>query len=492
MSRWITNFESHTFHSTWESLKEKVSSIDKLEITDDNSLLELARLEKVIEYIDKYIKLIDPDINITNSAQTLNNLNQYMVNTTSEVNNYISNKNITFLQKANNNIDNCLNTLKQFHTILPKVSGQGIFSMLKKYNQTLDEGLSAIELSSVIEASRQIQDLKQKLLDGTEEEDSIEAQIAYMLEDTEVKHEKLIEFYNKTLNDVEYDNTTKELIEKAKNDIESYLKQVKEDTIELSNKIEDFEKYYIKVFGELNDQDERVGGLKEELEKRIKTLDTFETEQQKIHKKTLEKKLEEITKYEKEQQLHNKNLFEQIQSLLPGATSAGLAKAYHDEREKFIEPIKRWNQLFIGSLALMFLVTFFTFVTISYTQDGFSINFLHSQDFKQTMNNFLFKLPLYLPLVWLAIYASKRRSENQRLEQEYAHKEALAKSYSSYKQQIEELKQEDQLLRIKLLDSAIATMSNNASDVLDKKHGDSTPIQELAKTFIDEVKKIKD
>ncbi len=99
------------------------------------------------------------------------------------------------------------------------------------------------------------------------------------------------------------------------------------------------------------------------------------------------------------------------------------------------------------------------------------------------MNNLLFKLPLYVPLVWLALYASKRRSENQRLEQEYAHKEALAKSYSSYKQQIKELKQEDQLLLIKLLDSAIAAMANNASDVLDKKHGDSTTSAGISENF---------
>lgn len=493
MSRWVTSFESHAFHSSWESLKERVSSIDKTEITDNDTLTELARLEKVIEYVDKYFKLIDPDINITNFVQTLNNLNQYIVNTTSEVNNFISNRNIAHLQRANNNIDNGLSTLKQFHTILPKVSGQGIYSMLKKYNETLDEALSEIDLSTTIDSSNQIKTLKQHLIDGTDEEDSVEAQIDYMLKDTEEKHTKLIEFYNNTLNDAEYDGTTKELVEKAKNDIESYLEQAKVDTLELSNKIDNFEKYYIKVFGELNDEDERVGGLKAELEKRIEVLDKFEKEQQKIHKETLVNKLAEITKYEQEQQKHNKNLFEQIESLLPSATSAGLAKAYHEERKKFKEPIKKWNKLFISALMLMFIATFITFINISISEaEGFKIGFVEIQNFEQTMNSLLFKLPLYGPLIWLAIYASKRRSENQRLEQEYAHKEALAKSYSSYKQQIEDLKQEDQELLTKLLDKAIETISNNASESLDKKHGDSTPVHELTKSLIDALKKLKD
>ena len=112
-------------------------------------------------------------------------------------------------------------------------------------------------------------------------------------------------------------------------------------------------------------------------------------------------------------------------------------------------------------------------------------------DFESTLNSLLFKLPLYAPLVWLAIYASKRRSENQRLQQEYAHKEALAKSYVSYKMQIDELKQEDKKLLEKLLDSSIDTVAHNASESLDKKHGDSTPIQETIKMFVEQVVKLK-
>ena len=109
------------------------------------------------------------------------------------------------------------------------------------------------------------------------------------------------------------------------------------------------------------------------------------------------------------------------------------------------------------------------------------------QDFAK---NILHSLPISGPLIWLAIYASKRRSENQRLEQEYAHKETLAKSYSSYKQQIEDLNQEDKELLTKLLETAITTISYNASETLSNKHGDGTPIQEGLKSLVDEVKKI--
>jgi len=102
----------------------------------------------------------------------------------------------------------------------------------------------------------------------------------------------------------------------------------------------------------------------------------------------------------------------------------------------------------------------------------------------------LHTLPITAPLIWLALYSTKRRNENQRLEQEYAHKEALAKSYSSYKQQIIDLKQEDQELLVKLLNSTIDTISDNASKTLDKKHGDKTPAGNLIKDGFDEIKSL--
>ena len=270
MSRWTTNFDSHPFHTSWEELNAKLNSINIENITDDNILQEIARIKKVIEYIDKYIKLIDPDINITNFTQNLDNLNHYITNTTGNLHQFISNQNfIRLLQRANNNIDNCLNIIKQFHTVLPKVSGQGIFSMLKKYNETLEEALSQIDLNSTIHSSEEINNLKQKLIDGVDDQDSIEVQIEEMLKESEEKHSQLLDFFNNTLNDSEYDNTTKELITKAKDEIIQYLKIAKDSTIEISTKVDNLNKFYVKIFGELNDEEERVGGLKSELDKRI-------------------------------------------------------------------------------------------------------------------------------------------------------------------------------------------------------------------------------
>lgn len=65
------------------------------------------------------------------------------------------------------------------------------------------------------------------------------------------------------------------------------------------------------------------------------------------------------------------------------------------------------------------------------------------------------------------------------MQQEYAHKEALAKSYQSYKQQIEALKDDNDEMLKGLLTKSIETIAYNVSETLDKKHGDKMPIQEL-------------
>jgi len=484
MSKWVEKFESHTFHKSLSNLIAILEGIDIKSITNDEALTELARLKKVVNYIEKYIKIIDPDINILAIDTALNNINTSIARTLSELNNFIANKDIVHIQNANSYIDKFLTYLQQLNTVLPKITAKAISSMLKEYSDTLNESLTEINLEITKENSNKILKLKEKLLDG---DDNINSKVIDMFDDMEEKYKQFIDYHDELLIGTNNEYSKKEEIENTKHEIEENLVEVK-NTIEIkveeveekllntSNKIADLNRFYIKIYGELNDGTERIGGLEKELETRITTLDNFEQEQQKIHKETLSKKLSDILDYEKEQQLHSKNLFEQIESLLPSATSAGLAKAYADERNNFKYPIILWNLVFVIALLAVSSLSYFSMNEVESVND-LSKSLLHT-------------LPITAPLIWLALYSTKRRNENQRLEQEYAHKEALAKSYSSYKQQIIDLKQEDQELLVKLLNSTIDTISDNASKTLDKKHGDKTPAGNLIKDGFDEIKSL--
>lgn len=474
MSRWVDEFNNHAFLTSWKDLKDKLeeAEIGEASATD---IEELARLKKAIAFLDGAIESIDPELI---QIASLNSFHQQASACRDQVNNYNSNKNIGHIRNANDNADNLLAYVRPY-LIYPDKIKKSLLSAVRAYTKEMDKHLTHItdtegEYNRVKEYREEIEGYYAQLFEDDNE--SIKAQISYLLEQSEEKYDKLNAFYNETLID-EDSESTKTSVEEAKKDILRDSKEANDKLVEVSGKIEELDKFYVKVFGALDEDDKRTGGLAQEIEQRIAALESFKVAQEKAYKEEMSSRLESLQEYEKAQQENNKNIYEQIESLLPGATSAGLAKAYHDMRDSFKVPTRIWSTVFIVTLIVMFVGAYKTLGDV--------------KGYTETLNHILHYLPLYIPTVWLAIYASKRRSENKRLEQEYAHKEAMAKSYASYKKQIEELKQEDQQLLVKLIESSISTISHNASESLDKKHGDNTPATEILKSILETIKKPK-
>lgn len=492
MSRWIDSFSNHAFNTTWKDLKVQLEQ-SEVDETITASVEELARLKKVIAFVDNALDNIEPELA---TLTFLDNFNTQAVECRNQINSYNSNKNIGHITNANNNVDNLLSYIRPY-LLSSDVIKKSLLGAIRAYISEIDKHLGKItdteaEYKKVKSFREEIEEYYDELLTSDDENKSIQEQIATLLKSVEEKYDAINKFHDETLVDGT-NESTQTVITEAKKDILRDVKEANEKLVDISAKIEKLDKFYIKIFG-IEDKDGKVtGGLEKELEQRIKDLEKFKTEQEKTYNEEMTSRLVALKKYEQEQQANNKNLFEQIESLLPGATSAGLAKAYQDMKASFEDPIENWNKIFVGSIVIMFIATFLSFIDIGVLRDATWTLFAFKQmgDYTSTLNSLLFKLPLYAPLIWLAIFASKRRSENQRLQQEYAHKEALAKSYVSYKMQIDELKQEDKKLLEKLLDSSINTLAYNASESLDKKHGDSTPIHETIKMFVEQVTKLK-
>lgn len=154
-----------------------------------------------------------------------------------------------------------------------------------------------------------------------------------------------------------------------------------------------------------------------------------------------------------------------IEGLLPGATSAGLAKSYHDQKKSYNKPNLFWSLVFIGTMVGM---VWYAIVTLK-----------ESDSVGNAFMNILARAPFFVPTIWLALFSSKQQSQNRRLEQEYAHKESLAKSYDGYKREIEKLPESENKNEImeKLVASLIEASSFNPSSTLEKKsHNDSPPL----------------
>ena len=143
------------------------------------------------------------------------------------------------------------------------------------------------------------------------------------------------------------------------------------------------------------------------------------------------------------------NLENQINGLLPGATSVALATAF-DERKKAVQKAKWWwVSLLIASAG--FIATFGWWSLAHYTQT-------------QAMAAIPLRLVIIAAFVILEEFARRNYNISTRLAEAYAYKEAIAKSYLGFKKELDGIK----------------TPDNSDGDGADS-------VSVLAKTFLDKL-----
>ena len=464
-NRWIENFEKHNFRN---QLNQVFSLIEELNKDDDSELahsIELARLNKIANYIKELIGSCDPELfpfshwdNLEESfSECLIRLKRYKENFEEDwlkqANQFLDHslfKVIPFV-KNGNEIDNA--SKKAFQSYSKTISEQigQTQELLKSANDNIDETTKTIQknLESTEESKTKIDSFEQKLF---ESEDALNTRVSTFFEEINDFHKKLMQGNDK-------EAAIKLQIQQAQEDISKEISKIRDDIKTSKGEINELDEFYSKIFGSPSEEDKNVlvGGLAQELDKRKKELDKF--------------KLDQESKC--------KALIEQIEDKLPGATSAGLASAYKDLKDSFYWKIFFNTGMFYFALAALAIVS------------GLLVTDIHTSISATNESNgnllmllpisIIWKFPLALTIFWLALFSSKSRSQYQRLEQEYAHKEAVAKSYVSFKKQIDELKEdiEHKVLMKKLLGTAIDAIALNASETLDGNHEDKTPIQSL-------------
>jgi hypothetical protein len=220
-----------------------------------------------------------------------------------------------------------------------------------------------------------------------------------------------------------------------------------------------------------NEAFSKITSDKEKSEAELKAIETFKVELLGDNEKNIVGQKQRFDKIESEITINKKlwednikTLFKKIEGLLPGATATGLAKAYQDQRESYNKPYWLWASVFV------FTMCGTMWFAIENLKDAISI--------EDAFMKVISKLPFFIPAFWLAIFASKQQSQNKRLQQEYAYKEALTKSYEADKREIEKLPESPEKHKIsaKLLETMIDAAKFNPSETLGSKtHNDSPP-----------------
>ncbi|MBP3221679.1 MAG: hypothetical protein J6M43_06550 [Neisseriaceae bacterium] len=455
MSQALEIYQNHQFHKTWQSFKDEFNKgYIPEQINDPVRLENYDIINKKIEFIDNWLSLVDPELGMTNTHLTtannfINTAKSHIINeqgyaSRNDTRNAISNLNNCIFK-----VSECVDTIIKLPIAIPKVTSNSITRMLNSYRDTIQQALTEINLEKTKNDAVGIKNYKQELINNN---DSISKTIEKEFKEIKNKYNEINEFYNETLVNGKNSISTKQEIINGKESIFKEIEQIKNRIDNFNVQLDELNKFYENIFGS---SDKQTIGLKQELESRIKQLDEME-------------------------QKHNQKyqaMFNEIESLLEGATNVGLAKAFNDEKEKYPKIINAWNAAFY--LSIIFLLYWGRKIYIEYQH-----SFNEPISFLNMLGSFLPTSIITISLIWLAVYASKRHSENRRLEQEYAHKKAMALSYSSYKKQIEELgTDEKEKLLSQLMSTTIETIAYNPSPTLDKKHGDGTVLNEIPNTL---------
>ena len=165
-----------------------------------------------------------------------------------------------------------------------------------------------------------------------------------------------------------------------------------------------------------------------------------------------------------------------IESLLPGATSAGLASAFDKRRETFLNPQRQWQLVFVMSvIALVFI-------------GATGLWHIHQLEtvptYDELIRLWLGRLPIVGALVWLALYASRESALAKRLEEDYGYKSAISACFEGFRKQMAETGKDagaDSPVG-KLCEDTLRTIASPPGRIYDKHKLTISPSSELADT----------
>ena len=217
--------------------------------------------------------------------------------------------------------------------------------------------------------------------------------------------------------------------------------------------------YYKKLFIASTDEDgNELIAITAQIDKRKSDLDIF-------HNKIFGNKNEQKTSLSDalDERLKQLKLVEnEARNVMNMSSTAGLAGGFFEKAKE--AKYNKWGSLALFTLSLVLLATF-NFNNINWDK-------LESI----TIQSIVIRLMLNIPLLWIATVANINLNKYSRLEQEYGHKEALAKSYEKYRDEISKLPDLDdavddstmRTLHAELIKLNLDAFKKNPTDDMDK------------------------
>lgn len=158
----------------------------------------------------------------------------------------------------------------------------------------------------------------------------------------------------------------------------------------------------------------------------------------------------------------------QVESLLPGATSAGLASSFCAQKKRFKIPQRVWMSTFGTCIFLLLVIA--AIGAWEHVVTGGPANW------DSTWRELVQRLPFVIPLVWLGIYAGRQYMMSLRMEEEYAFKEALSTVFEGYKREMSSIPENAEGPITTLCASVLTLLARRPGLIYEGKHQDITPL----------------
>lgn len=239
-------------------------------------------------------------------------------------------------------------------------------------------------------------------------------------------------------------------------------------------------------------EETHVPGIKDELQNSYngfkEKLDILNADLQSLNETSISKynSFIEMSNQEKEQTFKRwegnfETLKDKINKLLPKALTAGLSYAFANKKDDEVTAYEKHKTQFGWGIGGMVGVSSITvFVSIYFLTKDVSIEEVINRIPRIVVGI----LPLYVPVLWLTISASKKMNLSKRLIEEYSHKEVLSKTFEGLSTQIEKIGSESisTELRMSLLDNFLEMYSQNPGRLISDYNNSDHPLMELLET----------
>lgn len=239
MSKWTDKFNSHALIGVWGNLIELVHDDDLVEKATEEAIEDIARLRKVIVYLNGIFENIDPEIVPFNHLTNIQKSTQGCIN---EINSFKGNKNAGHLTNANSHADTLILQFQQTPASIYAVSADNIKESVSAYSETIGSYISKYKNEtegSVNSLSEHVGALDKEI----EKKESKLAELGSQIENVEQTIQKQTSEFN-----TQYQSSEKERSERFNKELSEYSRKSEENINEYSNKSdEEFEKLSLKA-----------------------------------------------------------------------------------------------------------------------------------------------------------------------------------------------------------------------------------------------------